>query len=84
MYAASFLKYLILLWGRKKFACGRERLRLVTAVDGSKWSAERGLLRLSYLLKKEMPTSEVNRRMMSASLLGLRARSGAHTWIYAG
>src|ERR1700732_907198 len=62
MYAASFLKYLILLLRRKRFACGRERLRLVTAVAGSKWSAERGLPRLSCLSKKEKPTSEVNRR----------------------
>src|SRR5712691_1950522 len=72
MYAASFLKYLILLWGQTTFACGRERLSQVTAVAGLKWSAERGLLRLSCLLKKEMPTSEVNRRMMIASLLASR------------
>src|SRR5712692_821183 len=57
MYAASFLKYLILLWGQERFSCGRERLRQVTAA-GSKWSVERGLLRLSCLSKKEMPTSE--------------------------
>src|SRR5258708_34251061 len=72
MYAASFLKYLILLWEQKRFACGRERLRLVTAVAGSKWSAERGLLRQAYFARKEMPTSEVNRRMTSASLLASR------------
>src|SRR6202163_4957996 len=72
MYAASFLKYLILLWGQKKFACGRARLRQVMPVAGFKWSAERGLLRLPCLSKKEMPTSEVNRRMMSASLLASR------------
>src|SRR6266853_5754241 len=69
MYAASFLKYLILLWGRKRFACGRERLRQVTPAVGSKWSVERDLLRQSCLSKKEMPTSEVNRRTTGVSLL---------------
>ena len=53
------------LWGQKRFACGRERLRLVRAVAGSRWSAERGLPRLSCWSKKEMPTSEVNRQTMS-------------------
>src|SRR6202022_1412660 len=68
MYAASFWKCLILLWGQKRFACGRARLRQVMAVAGFKWSAERGLLRLSCLSKKEMPTSEVNQRTMDGSL----------------
>src|SRR6266446_8497128 len=68
-YAASFLKYLILLWGQERCACGRERLHQVTAVAGSKWSAERGLPRLSCLSKKEMPTSAVNRRTTGVSLL---------------
>src|SRR5260370_13200915 len=51
MYAASFLKYLILLWGRERFGCGRERLRLATAVAGSKWNPERDLPTLSCLSK---------------------------------
>src|SRR5437016_11078656 len=68
MYAASFWKYLILLWGQKRFACGRARLRQVMAVAGFKWSVERGLPRLSCLSKKEMPTSEVNRWTMGVSL----------------
>ena len=55
--------------GQKRFACGRARLRQVMAVAGSKWSAERGLPRLSCLSKKEMPTSEVNQRTMGVSLL---------------
>jgi len=52
------LKYLTLFWGQKKFACGRARLRQVMAAPGSKWSAEPGLRKRSYLSKKEMPTSE--------------------------
>src|SRR5207244_7780157 len=39
---------------------------------GSKWSAERGLPRLSCLWRKEMPTSEVNRPTMGVSLLPSR------------
>ena len=39
---------------------------------GSKWSAEPGLRKRSCLSKKEMPTSEVNRRTMSVSLLASR------------
>jgi hypothetical protein len=51
---------------------GRARLRQVMAAAGSKWSAERGLPRLSCLSKKEMPTLEVNRRTMGVSLLPSR------------
>src|SRR6266446_4870684 len=41
--------------------------------DGGGWiQVERGLLRLSCLSKKEMPTSEVNRRTMGVSLLASR------------
>src|SRR5258708_23814285 len=72
MCAASFLKYLTLLWGQKRCACGRARLRQVMAAAGSKLSAERGLPRPSCLSKKEMPTSEVNRRTMGVSLLPSR------------
>src|SRR6266849_564489 len=72
MCAASFLKYPTLLWGQKRFACGRARLRQVIAATGFKWSAEPGLRKRSYLSKKEMPTSEVNRRTMGVSLLASR------------
>ncbi len=41
---------------------------------GSKWSAERGLHKLSCLSKKEMPTSEANRRTMGVSSLPSRTR----------
>src|SRR5713226_3374051 len=47
MYAVSFLNYRILLWEQKRFACGRERLHVVTVVAWSKWSEERDLLRQS-------------------------------------
>jgi hypothetical protein len=69
MCAASFSKCLTLLWGQKRFACGRARLRQVMAA-GPKWSAEPGLRKRSYWSKKEMPTSEVNRRTMSVSSPG--------------
>src|SRR5690349_15538387 len=67
MCAASFLKYLTLLWGQKMWACGRARLRQVMAT-GSKRSAEPDLRKQSYLSKKEIHTSEVNRRTMNVSL----------------
>jgi len=57
--------------------------RTLAPGDGGGWiQVERGarLRKRSYLSKKEMPTSEVNRRTMGVSLL-LRARSGAHRWI---
>src|SRR5258706_15158297 len=57
MCAESFLKYLTLLWGQKRFGCGLARLRQEMAA-GSKWTAERGLRTRSYSSKKEMPTSE--------------------------
>jgi len=58
--------------GTKSFTCGRELLRQVKAAAGSKWNAEPGLRKQSYLSKREMPTSEVNPRTMSASLLPSR------------
>jgi Domain of unknown function (DUF4331) len=72
MCAASFLKYLTLLWGQKSCACGRAPLRHVMAAAGSKWNAGPGLRKLSSLSKKEMPTSEVNRQTMGVSLLASR------------
>src|ERR1700730_14162758 len=68
MCAASFLKYRALLWGQERFACGRARLRQVMAAAGSKWSAEPGPRKRSYLSKRKMPTWEVNRRATSVSL----------------
>jgi hypothetical protein len=68
MFAASFLKYLTLLWGQKRFACGRAHLCQMMAAVGSKWSAEPGLHKRSYWSKREMPTSGVNPRTMDASL----------------
>src|SRR5258708_39215856 len=59
MCAASFLRYLTLLWGQKGFACGRARLRQVMGVAESKWIAEPGLRNGHDLSKREMPTSEV-------------------------
>ena len=61
-----------LLWAENRCACGRERLHQAMAAAGSKWSAARSLPRLSCLSKKEMPTSEANRRTMSGSLLPSR------------
>jgi len=61
------LEYLNSALGAKGFACGRARLRQVMAA-GSKWSAEPGLRKRSYLSKRKVPTSEVNRRTMSVSL----------------
>jgi hypothetical protein len=58
--------------GQKRFACGRARLRQLITAAGYRWIAERGLPRLSCLSKKEMPTSEVNRRRMGLSLLPSR------------
>ena len=40
----------------------------MTAAAGFKWSAEPDLRKRSYLSKKEMPTSEVNRRTMGVFL----------------
>src|SRR5437870_12605332 len=57
MCAALFLKYLTLLWGQERFACGRARLRQVMAAAGSKWSAEPGLRKQSYLSKQEIAPS---------------------------
>src|SRR3981189_2836361 len=42
MCAASFLKYRTLLWERKRFACGRARLRQMMVVAGVKSNAEPG------------------------------------------
>src|ERR1700687_6471007 len=53
MCAASFLKYLTLLWGQKGVACGRARLRQVMAA-GSKWSAEPGPRKGSHLSKRKV------------------------------